>query len=246
MPPLIRLENVSFFYDQGARPVLRDVTFSLDQGNRIGVIGPNGSGKTTLFHIIMGLLRPASGKVLFHGRPMEQEKDFRELRSCIGLVFQQPDDQLFNPTVLEDVAFGPLNQGLSPSEARQRAEATLEELGLQGFANRLTHRLSGGDKRLVSLATVLSMRPQALLLDDPTNDLDSDTRERLGGILEHLPVSLMIVSHDWDFLDRTTSCLLALNDGRLVEDCKPIPHQHRHAHLQGHVHHQHLDPDKNS
>ena len=157
-PSLFALENVSFAYPSG-REVLRDVSFAFDPGRKIGLYGTNGSGKTTLFHVIMGLVAPSAGRVLFHGVPISGEKQFRALRREVGLVMQNAEDQLFNPTVLDDVAFGPLNLGLSAEEARERAEETLRELGLAGFGSRLTHRLSGGEKKLVSLATILSMRP---------------------------------------------------------------------------------------
>ena len=130
-------------------------------------MGPNGSGKTTLFHIIMGLLTPSSGTIEFFGKPVKTEKDFRKVYKKVGLLFQDADDQLFSPTVLEDVAFGPLNLGKSKLEARNIAQNTLERLGIAHFENRVTHKLSGGEKRLVALATVLSMEPELLLLDEP-------------------------------------------------------------------------------
>ena len=158
--PIFALEHVSFTY-AGGRQVFRDMDFALYPDRKIGLYGPNGSGKTTFFRLIMGLAAPQEGRILFHGRPLETEKDFRELRCKVGLVLQHAEDQLFCPTVLEDVAFGPLNLGCSQDEARVRAASTLERLGLAGFENRLTHRLSGGEKKLVSLATVLVMEPEA-------------------------------------------------------------------------------------
>lgn len=156
--PIFALEHISFTYP-GGRQVFRDMDFALYPDRKIGLYGPNGSGKTTFFRLIMGLAAPQEGRILFHGRPLETEKDFRELRCKVGLVLQHAEDQLFCPTVLEDVAFGPLNLGCTQDEARDRAASTLERLGLAGFENRLTHRLSGGEKKLVSLATVLVMEP---------------------------------------------------------------------------------------
>ena len=153
----------------------------------------------------------------------------------------QAEDQLFNPTVLDDVAFGPLNLGLSADEARERAEETLRELGLAGFGNRLTHRLSGGEKKLVSLATVLSMRPSVLLLDEPTNGLDPQTRERIIEILGALPTARIIISHDWDFLAQTTTRFMTIKDGRLLTDIPHLPHRHVHAHPLGDEPHHHHD-----
>lgn len=145
---IFSLEGICFAYGQGNSPrtVLCDVDFSLHPGQRIGLYGPNGSGKTTLFRCITGLARPQAGQVLFHGTPLKDEKDFYNLRCKVGFVLQHAEDQLFFPTVLEDVAFGPLNLGFSADDARDCALDTLRALGLAGFENRLTHRLSGGEK----------------------------------------------------------------------------------------------------
>jgi cobalt/nickel transport system ATP-binding protein len=161
------------------------------------------------------------------------------MRREIGLVLQNAEDQLFNPTVLDDVAFGPLNLGLSPADARNRAVETLKQLGLHGFENRLTHRLSGGEKRLVSLATILSMRPKVLLLDEPTNGLDPAGRNRLVEILTDLPTDRIIISHDWDFLAQTTSAYLTIDNGRLLTHMPHLPHEHIHAHPLGDTPHHH-------
>ena len=238
--PLFALENVSFAYPSG-RGVLHEVSFAFAPGQKIGLYGTNGSGKTTLFHVITGLAVPQKGRVLFHGQPVSGEKEFRALRREVGLVLQNAEDQLFNPTVLDDVAFGPLNLGLSIDEARERAMRTLQELGLAGFEGRLTHRLSGGEKKLVSLATILSMRPQVLLLDEPTNGLDPQTRERIIEILHALPTARIIISHDWDFLAQTTTQFMTVKDGHLVSDIPHLPHRHVHAHPLGNEPHHHHD-----
>lgn len=238
--PIFALDNVSFAYPSG-REVLHDVTLTFEPGQKTGLYGANGSGKTTLFHVIMGLATPSRGRVLFHGSPVSGEKQFRALRREVGLVMQNAEDQLFNPTVLDDVAFGPLNLGLSADGARERAEETLRELGLAGFGSRLTHRLSGGEKKLVSLATVLSMRPRVLLLDEPTNGLDPQTRERIIAILDGLPTARIIISHDWDFLAQTTTRYMTIKDGRLMTDIPHLPHRHVHAHPLGDEPHHHHD-----
>jgi cobalt/nickel transport system ATP-binding protein len=175
---LIDLEDISYSYP-GRRPILKGLFFRLYEKERVGLIGPNGSGKTTLFHVIMGLLKPTSGSMTIFGRQVEDEKNFRSIRQKIGLLFQDADDQLFSPTVLEDVAFGPLNQGKSVREAKDIAMEALCSLGLEGFEDRITYKLSGGEKKLVSLATVLAMRPLILLLDEPTTGLDEETTIRL-------------------------------------------------------------------
>jgi cobalt/nickel transport system ATP-binding protein len=237
-PPLLDLQDLSYTYPGAARPVLDGLDFTFD-GRRVGMIGPNGSGKTTVFHCIMGLVRPDAGRVLFRGREVVAEKEFRELRRSVGLLFQNVEDQLFSPTVLEDVAFGPLNLGLDPDHARQRALETLERLGLAGLEDRVTHGLSGGEKKLVALATVLSMRPRALLLDEPTNDLDPDTRARLIDILVQLDCGLVVISHDWDFLSHTIDDVYAMHGGRLHAKARSVLHVHHHVHLGGDVPHEH-------
>lgn len=239
---IISLENLSFSYTADANnshPVLHDINFSLKTGQHIGLYGPNGSGKTTLFRCITGLLHPQHGRILFHGIPLENEKDFHLLRCRVGFVLQHADDQLFFPNVLEDVAFGPLNLGMSEDAAKQRALETLKDLGLTGFENRLTHRLSGGEKKLVSLTTVLAMQPEALLLDEPTNDLDATARQRIIDILDNLHTARITVSHDWDFLARVSDDFTTIDHGRLHPFAPSLAHAHLHAHPLGNTPHEH-------
>jgi len=223
---LISLRGVSFSYEPD-RPVLRGMDLELHEGERVGLIGQNGSGKTTLLHLIVGLLRPAAGVIEVFGLARRREADFAEVRARVGLLFQDPDDQLFCPTVAEDVAFGPLNLGKGRDEVRDIVAETLKSLGLEGYENRITYKLSGGEKRLASLATVLAMRPEVLLLDEPTAGLDEDTVERVVRILDGLPhggqvelsfgrpargpLSMIIVSQDHEFLRRTTGRTVCLS-----------------------------------
>ena len=239
--PIFSLKGISFGYGriESMRPVLLDVDFSLHPGQRIGLYGPNGSGKTTLFRCITGLARPQSGQVLFHGTPVKDENDFHDLRCKVGFVLQHAEDQLFFPTVLEDVAFGPLNLGLAPDEARDRAVETLRGLGLAGFEDRLTHRLSGGEKKLVSLAAVMAMQPEALLLDEPTNGLDSDARQRIIDILSNLDTARITISHDWDFLAQTSTQYLTIAHNHLHSCAPSFAHAHMHAHPLGNEPHEH-------
>ncbi|XOF32485.1 MAG: energy-coupling factor ABC transporter ATP-binding protein [Candidatus Electrothrix sp. YB6] len=242
-PPLVQLQQVSFSYPDG-RQILGRIDMSIGYRQKIGLIGPNGSGKTTLLHLIMGLHRPAEGKLLFKGDELTDKDGFRQLRRNIGLVFQDADDQLFSATVLEDVAFGPLNLGKTPEEAIQISVTTLEKLGLGGLKDQVTHRLSGGEKKLVSIATVLSMQPEAILLDEPTNNLDPAIRERLIALLNKLDISYLIISHDWDFLSATCTDLYTLNQGRVVHSGTERLHLHRHAHTCGeHPHDHRLCPE---
>jgi cobalt/nickel transport system ATP-binding protein len=213
--PIFRLRGLSFAY-AGARPVLDGIDFDLRRGERVGLVGSNGSGKTTLLHLMMGLARPQRGRIEAFGAERTTEKDFFEVRRRVGFLFQDSDDQLFSPTVIEDVAFGPLNFGVAPRPAREQAMATLAALGLEDLAPRATHRLSGGQRRLVALATVLVMRPDALLLDEPTAALDPANVERLIVILDRLPQARMIISHDADFLTRATTRQCRLENGRMA------------------------------
>jgi cobalt/nickel transport system ATP-binding protein len=217
--PLIELESITFAYPGAPKPVFQDFHYQLLPGEHIGLIGPNGCGKTTLLHLIMGLLRPQAGKIRVLGQELKKDKDFTEIRQKVGLLFQNPDDQLFCPTVLEDVAFGPLNQGKSPADAVDIAKETMTRLGLHGFEDRVTYKLSGGEKKLVSLATVLAMEPQILLLDEPTAGLDENTKHRLIHILSDLEIAYMVVSHENDFLEHTVKHCCHVHEGC----CHPHP-----------------------
>lgn len=213
--PLFRLRGVRFAYDS-AHPVLNGVDFELNARERVALTGPNGGGKTTLLHLMVGLHKPTAGQLQAFGRVRQTEEDYREVRARAGLLFQDPDDQLFCPTVAEDIAFGPLNLGKSRQQALAIVHDTLALLGLSGFENRITYKLSGGEKRLVSLAAVLAMQPEVLLLDEPTNALDPPARARLLAILQTLPQAMVMVSHDQDFLAALAIRTLAMVEGRLA------------------------------
>jgi cobalt/nickel transport system ATP-binding protein len=236
--PIIDLKQVSFSYPEGP-PVLRELDFTLRPGEHIGIMAPNGSGKTTLFHLIMGLAKPFGGQVTIFGQARREERDFAEVRRRIGLLFQDPDDQLFSPTVLEDVAFGPLNLGKTKAEAVAVARRTLSFLGLDGFEDRITFKLSGGEKRLVSLAAVLAMEPEVLLLDEPVNGLDTRTRVRLMDILRGLDLAYILISHELDFLTATTNVIYTMENGHVRLDHELHVHQHIHAHPLGANPHEH-------
>lgn len=235
---MLKLEKISYAYPQASKPILQNLFFEVTE-KRCGIIGPNGCGKTTLFHLLVGLIKPDQGHLFLNDKAVESKEDLRELRKQVGFLFQSSDDQLFSPTVIEDVAFGPLNLGLSREEALQRAEETLVKLGLAGFENRVTHKLSGGEKKLVALATILSMRPRLLLLDEPTNNLDPETTSRLIDILQDLDQHLIIISHDWDFLSHTTSVLFKIEHGHIHRCEEDHIHSHRHIHKAGDHPHQH-------
>lgn len=240
-PPLIELTDITFRYPGSGTPVLDKISLKLHQHQQLGLIGPNGCGKTTLFHCMMGLLKPQSGCLFFRGEEIGPSGDFTRLRRDIGLLFQDADDQLFSPTVLEDVAFGPLNLGADPETAIDTARQTLKKLELSHLEKRTTHHLSGGEKKLVSLATILSMRPTALFLDEPTNNLDLDTRERLIDIIAGLGLGFIIISHDYDFLAATCVDLAAMKAGRIIPAERSALHTHHHVHPHGDHPHKHGD-----
>ena len=212
--PLIALRGLSYRYF-GRIEVLRGLDFELRAGECVALTGANGAGKTTLLQLMVGLIKPKAGDIIAFGQPRRQEADFVEVRARAGLLFQDPDDQLFCPTVLEDVAFGPLNLGLSREQALRIAGETLEQLGMGGFEQRVTHQLSGGEKRMITLAAVLAMEPEVLLLDEPGNALDDSARERLINTLQSLPQAMVIISHQKDLLQRLATRWLRLEDGRL-------------------------------
>jgi cobalt/nickel transport system ATP-binding protein len=235
---IIHLEGITFSYP-GSSSVLNKLDLHLHKGSRIGLMGPNGSGKTTLFQIIMGLLKPSAGRIEIFGKFVATEKDFRKVREKIGFLFQDADDQLFSPTVLEDVAFGPLNLGRSRDEAMDIALNTLKFLGLDGFGERITYKLSGGEKKLVSLATVLAMEPEVLLLDEPTSGLDDKTKATLKNVLLDLDLSYILISHEIDFLADITDSIYTLEKGAIVFDKAVHVHHHVHAHPHGAYEHEH-------
>lgn len=231
MSALIELDAVSVLRD-GAR-VLDGLSFSLQSGERLAIVGANGSGKTTLLRTIAGLQPVNEGRITAFGRERRTESDFHEVRRRAGYVFQDADDQIFCPTVIEDVAFGPLNMGLDEDAALVKARTTLDELGVGHLAPRQIRRLSGGEKRMVCLAGVLAMEPEVLLLDEPTNSLDSEHVDMLVATLKRLAKSMIIVSHDRPVLDTIATRALAMREGRL----HPVTlHRHPHVHEHGHVH----------
>ncbi|MCS7280890.1 MAG: energy-coupling factor ABC transporter ATP-binding protein [Desulfobacterota bacterium] len=212
--PLIRVRNVSFRYD--SRPVLKDINFEVYEGDRIGLIGPNGSGKTTLLHIIMGLLKPEEGTLEILGKVREKEKDFLEVRQKIGLLFQNSDNQLFCPLVKEDVAFGPLNLGVPKREVDGIVDETLSMLGISYLKNRISARLSEGEKRLVALATIIAMKPICYMLDEPSAGLDEFYTEKVLRFLTENAKTYVVVSHDRTLIETVSNKVFVLREGVLL------------------------------
>ncbi|MCC6795879.1 MAG: ABC transporter ATP-binding protein [Candidatus Hydrogenedentes bacterium] len=212
--PLIELRGVHFAYDAG-RPVLADLNLTIDAGDRIGITGANGGGKSSLLQLIVGLLKPTSGEVICFGRLRKSESDFIDVRRRVGLLFQDSDDQLFCPTVAEDIAFGPLNLGKSREESARIVRETLDAVGLPGYEERITYKLSGGEKRLVALATVLAMEPEVLLLDEPLTGLDEEHVEKVESVLVTLKQAMLVVAHDRTFLKKIARNTVVLRAGKI-------------------------------
>ena len=211
-----KLESICFAYDAD-RPVLDGLDLTLGAGERVAITGANGSGKTTLLHILVGLILPSSGILEAFGEARKEERDFVEVRRRAGLVFQDPDDQLFCPTVADDIAFGPLNLRLPHDEVDRRVSESLEMMGLSGYEDRVTWKLSEGEKRRACIAAVMAMDPDILLLDEPTADLDREGREKLIEVLCKCGKGLLAVSHDREFIGRICDRELLLESGHISD-----------------------------
>jgi len=211
------MELVDIYFSYGDRPILNGVSLKLGYGDKIGITGPNGAGKTTLVEIMMGFLKPERGEIFFKGKKLQSEGDFYEVRAKIGYVFQDPDDQLFCPTVLEDLAFGPLNLGLRGRELEERLELVLRALDIYHLRDKLTYKLSGGEKRIVSIGTVLAMNPEGFIFDEPLNGLDEESSLKVEKIIRDLDKPLLVIAHDLGFLRRVCGRIFKLEGGRLEE-----------------------------
>lgn len=214
--PVLEIRNLFFSWSAEAAPVLGGIDLALAPHETLGLCGGNGSGKTTLFRCITGLLKPLRGEIYFKNRPVRTEKDYQLLRLQVGFVLQSSEEQIIFPTVLEDVCFGPLNQGLSQTEALDRAKKTLDLLELTKFENHLTTQLSGGELRMVALAGILAMQPAVLLLDEPFTGLDASACARLQAVLGKLSCAIILVAHEPGYLNNLCSRLVELKNGKLI------------------------------
>jgi cobalt/nickel transport system ATP-binding protein len=215
---VIQARNLTVKYIPGDTAcALQDISFSVHAGERVAILGANGAGKSTLLLTLVGALAPVSGSLSIDGLSIEK-KTLREVRAKAGMVFQNPDDQLFMPTVYEDLAFGPRNYALEENLIKIRADKTLRELGISHLASRMTNKLSGGEKRLAALAGVLVMEPEALLLDEPTSFLDPRSRRRLTTILLGLRQTLMIATHDIELARGVCGRAILLKEGKIAAD----------------------------
>jgi cobalt/nickel transport system ATP-binding protein len=212
--PALVLEDIGFSYPDG-RVALSDISLTVKAGERLAIVGPNGAGKSTLLMTLNGLNEP-TGKLTVAGLPLIKA-NLPEIRRLVGLVFQDPDDQLFMPTVREDVAFGPINMGLDEHEVVHSVEFALAMVGMEGLADRLSHHLSFGEKKLVSMASVLAMDPQILVMDEPTANLDPRAKRHLVGILKELPQTLIISTHDMNVAYELADRVAIIYQSKLVD-----------------------------
>ncbi|MCX7670536.1 MAG: energy-coupling factor ABC transporter ATP-binding protein [Anaerolineae bacterium] len=212
----IRIEHLVFAYGDGHQ-ALNDVSLAIRPGEKVALVGPNGAGKSTLMLHLNGILRPTRG-VVYIGDVAVEEKTLGQVRARVGLVFQDPDDQLFSPTVFDDVAFGPIYQGLSEREVRARVARALACVHMEGYASRVSHHLSVGEKKRIAIATVLSMEPELLVLDEPTAGLDPRARRELINLLRTLPQTMLIATHDLRMVAELLPRTVVMDGGRIVAD----------------------------
>lgn len=214
--PLIEVNNLSFRYPDGQQALV-DVSLAVYEGERVALVGPNGAGKSTLILHLNGIFASQDGHVRVAGLPVAGEH-VKKVRALVGLVFQDPDDQLFSPTVFDDVAYGPLYMGLPEDEVRRRVERALAAVGMQGYGDRVPHRLSAGEKKRIALATVLAMEPSVLVLDEPTAGLDPRGRRMLIRLLDSMPQTMIVSTHDLLMVRDLFPRMVILDRGRVVAD----------------------------
>ncbi|RMF01379.1 MAG: ABC transporter ATP-binding protein [Chloroflexi bacterium] len=213
--PALTIEGLSFAYPDG-HVALRDVSLTVFHGQKVALVGPNGAGKSTLMLHLNGILG-GNGRIFVCQMPVEK-KTLPDVRAKVGLVFQNPDDQLFSPTVFEDVAFGPLHMGLPEADVRQRVKRALAQVGMADFADRLSHHLSVGQKKRVAIATVLSMEPEILVFDEPSAGLDPRARRSLINLLRDLPLTTLVSTHDMLLVRELFPRMIIMDEGRVVAD----------------------------
>lgn len=209
----LQLEHLHFSYPDNPQ-VLQNITLDVRVGERVGLIGPNGAGKTTLFMTICGILKPTAGTVELFGKAVAAGKFHPE----VGLVFQYPDDQLFSPSVRDDIAFGPLNMGLPNDEVEQRVTTIMERIGLTDFADRPPHHLSGGQKRMVAIAGVQAMQPKLIIYDEPSANLDIRSRRKLIRFMQQTDETMVVSSHDLELILEVCQRVILLDDGQIIAD----------------------------
>lgn len=212
---MIAFQNVSFSYD-GSESVVENLTFTIQKGETVGLIGANGAGKSTIMKLLLGLLT-GSGQILVNGLPVNKQ-NLPKIRQRIGFVLQDSDNQMFMPTVYEDMIFGPRNYGLSKGEAERRVDQVLDRLNLTALKHRYNHKISGGEKRMAAIATILAMEPEVILMDEPSTALDPVNRRTVINTINDLPQTKLIASHDLDMILDTCQRVILLSHGKIVAD----------------------------
>ncbi|GJQ51201.1 MAG: putative ABC transporter ATP-binding protein [Anaerolineaceae bacterium] len=215
MTEIVSVRDLHFAYHDG-HAALRGVSFALCEGDKAALVGPNGAGKSTLMLQLNGILS-GRGEITIGTLRLERET-LPVIRAMVGLVFQNPDDQLFSPTVFEDVAFGPLHMGLPEEEVVRRVDAALESVRMTAYRDRLSHHLSVGEKKRVAIATVLSMSPSVLILDEPSAGLDPRARRTLINLLRDLPITMLVSTHDMRLVEELFARTIVMDEGLIVAD----------------------------
>lgn len=213
--PVIAINDLDFSYPDG-HAALHEISLEIKKGEKVALVGPNGAGKSTLMLHLNGILQ-GEGELQIGGLPLNKE-NLPVIRALVGLVFQNPDDQLFSPTVFEDVAFGPLHMGFPEEEVLTRVEEALAQVDMSGFEKRLSHHLSTGQKKRIAIATVLSMRPQVLVLDEPSAGLDPRARRGLIQLLYQLPITMLVSTHDLRMASELFPRMVVMDEGYIVAD----------------------------
>lgn len=212
---MIEFQNVNFVYEKD-RLILKELSFRIERGEAVGLIGANGAGKSTVMKLLLGLLQ-GEGTILVDGVAVRRDT-LPEIRKKLGFVLQNSDNQMFMPTVYEDMIFAPLNYMLSREEAEARVDAVLARLGLEELKHRYNHKISGGEKRMAAIATVLAMEPEAILMDEPSSALDPYNRRVIINTIRQLPQTKLITSHDLDMILDTCERVILLSNGRIAAD----------------------------
>lgn len=212
---MIEFQNVSFSYDSG-HPVVENLSFSIRKGETVGLIGANGAGKSTIMKLLLGLVT-GEGRITVDGLTLNKQ-NIPAIRKKIGFVLQDSDNQMFMPTVYEDMIFGPRNYGLSKEETERRVDEVLNRLGLQALKYRHNHKISGGEKRMAAIATILAMEPEVILMDEPSTALDPVNRRMVINTIRQLPQTMLIASHDLDMILDTCQRVILLSQGTIAAD----------------------------